>query len=229
MRKLLLASVLCFLLAGSFCSTSAASVLWYNGDFNGGDGLSNERNTLISDGRVYDDFYVTGSGFDINSVFSNNLTNDTISQAYWEIRSGVSSGNGGTLLYSGTDAASQTTTGRSDFGYTEYMIEVSGLDISLPMGHYWLTVAPIDSGAGRSFISTTSGANFVGSGDANNSFFDSVFFSVSFTPASNYVGSPADFSMGLTGSVASVPEPTSLILLGTGIGAIGLGAWRKRK
>jgi hypothetical protein len=33
--------------------------LWYNGDFNFVDGLANERNTIVSQAAVYDDFNVT--------------------------------------------------------------------------------------------------------------------------------------------------------------------------
>ena len=33
--------------------------LWYNGDFNGVNGLANERNTVVSQAAVYDDFNVT--------------------------------------------------------------------------------------------------------------------------------------------------------------------------
>lgn len=37
------------------------------------------------------------------------------------------------------------------------------------------------------------------------------------------------FDMQVTGDPNPVPEPTSLLLLGSGLGAIGLAAWRKRK
>ena len=33
--------------------------LWYNGDWNYVNGLANERNTLVSQAAVYDDFNVT--------------------------------------------------------------------------------------------------------------------------------------------------------------------------
>jgi hypothetical protein len=55
-------------------------------------------------------------------------------------------------------------------------------------------------------------------GNDDNSFVDSTVYSTPFEPASDFVGYPADFSMGVYGTIAgSVPEPTSLVmgLLGT--------------
>src|SRR5205814_946458 len=108
---------------------------WYNGDFNGVNGLANEDNTSLGSGEyasVYDDFNVTGSGWTLTSVFSDNLENTVVTGATWEIRQGISEGNGGTLIASGmTMTPVVTPTGRSGFGFTEFMIEVIGLNVSL--------------------------------------------------------------------------------------------------
>lgn len=217
---------------------ATAGQLWYNGDFDGTNGLANEVNTQVAQSNIYDDFNVTAAGGStVTSVFSNNLMSVTgITQAEWEIRSGVSLGDGGTLIASGTSAATQTATGRSGFGLTEYTIAVSGLSVSLAQGTYWLTVAPVDSGNGRSFISTTSGANAIGTppGNDGNSFWNSSSFNENFGSPSDALGpGPAnggwDFSMGVDVGTASVPEPSTFVMLGCS-GLIGLGYWwRKRR
>src|SRR5947199_4189542 len=78
------------------------------------------------------------------------------------------------------------------------MIEVIGLNVSLPPGIYWLNVTPIGDLSGRSFDSTTSGTNCVGTpcGNNQNAFFDSNFFGANFTSTGNE-GQPTDFSMGV--------------------------------
>jgi hypothetical protein len=166
--------------------------LWYNGDFNGVDGQANERNTLISQAAIYENFNITGGPmWDVTAVFSDNLENTFITGADWEIRTGISTGNAGTLIASGTtNSPVVTPTGRSGFGYTEYMVEVTGLNVFLPMlpsgQHYWLNVTPVGNGTGRSFNTWTSGTNCVGTpcGDDGNSFFNSTYYGVFFQPLS---------------------------------------------
>ena len=120
----------------------------------------------------------------MGSVFSDNLANTNITGATWEIRQGISEGNGGTLIASGsTTTPVVTPTGRSGFGFTEFMVEVTGLNVHLAPGTYWLNVTVIGDLTGRSFDSTTSGANCVGTpcGNNLNAFFDSNFFGANFT------------------------------------------------
>ena len=191
------------------------NLLWYNGDFDGVNGLANERNTSLGSGQyasVYDDFIVpAGPGWDVGSVFSNNLENTNVTGATWEIRQGISEGNGGTLIASGTTVTPVVTpTGRSGFGFTEFMVEVTGLSVHLPPGTYWLNVTVTGDLSGRSFDSTTVGANCVGTpcGNNQNAFFDSNFFGVVFGPTSDQ-GQPTDFSMGITtGGGGGTPTPT---------------------
>src|ERR1700680_817472 len=81
--------------------------LWYNGDWHLGNSIPNERNTLVSQAAVYDDFDVTSSqGWHVTAVFSNNMLfvnpPGYVAGADWEIRTGISEGNHGTLVASGT-------------------------------------------------------------------------------------------------------------------------------
>jgi hypothetical protein len=64
MGRLLRAAPLALALTAAFALNTASAQappgsLWYNGDFNGVNGLPNERNTLVSQAAVYDDFNVT--------------------------------------------------------------------------------------------------------------------------------------------------------------------------
>jgi hypothetical protein len=203
--------------------------LWYNGDFNGVNGLANERNTTIGQAAVYDDFNVTAPVWDVTAVFSDDLLNTVVTGADWEIRTGLSNGNAGTLIASGsTNSPIVTPTGRSGFGFTEYMVEVTGLNVFLPMlppgQHYWLNVTPVGNGTGRSFNSTTSGANCVGSpcGNDGNEFYNSTSFGDFFQgPGAQ------DFSNGVIGTV--VPEPATVTLLTCGVGALLIAVRSRRK
>jgi hypothetical protein len=190
-------------------TATPGSALWYNGDFDGeatGNGLSNEQDTFAEGySHIYDDFNATGTGFDIGSIFSNNLSSTNIISATWEIRSGVSSGNPGNLVASGMTMTPEITpTGRSGFGFTEFTVQVNDLDVHLDPGTYFLNVTPVDSfDGGRSFNSSTMGANCVGTpcGNNDNSFWDSTLFGVFFVPAGPNCAPPNlcnDFSMGVT-------------------------------
>jgi hypothetical protein len=169
--------------------------LWYNGDWNGVNGLANERNTLVTQAAVYDDFDVTAQlGWNVTAVFSDNLFYSMVTTAAdWEIRTGVSEGNAGTLVASGTtNSPIVTLTGRCTFnGVCEYQAEVTGLNIFLPMlpsgQHYWLNVTPVVNGTGRSFNTTTSGTNCVGTpcGNDMSAFFNSSYFGTCFTSTAN--------------------------------------------
>ncbi|MFZ0916610.1 MAG: hypothetical protein WAN04_06925, partial [Candidatus Udaeobacter sp.] len=189
-------------------------LLWYNGDFNGVNGLANEDNTSLGSGEfasVYDDFIVpSGPGWNVTSVFSDNLSSTNVTGASWEIRQGVAEGTGGTLIASGmTMTPVVTPTGRSGFGFTEYMVEVTGLSVSLPPGTYWLNVTVIGDLTGRSFDSNTSGANCVGMpcGNDLNAFFNSNFFGATWQNTSEQ-GQATDFSMGVNGTQGCPGSPT---------------------
>ena len=183
--------------------------LWYNGDFDGVNGLANERGTTVAQASVYDNFAVTAAtGWNIESVFSNNLMNTNVTGASWEIRSGITAGNGGTLVASGSTLTPVVTpTGRSGFGFTEFQVKVTGLNVhlpALPAGQfYWLNVTPMGDGTGRSFDSSTGGMNAIGTppGNDQNAFFDSTDFAAVFLPTGDpSVGQPFDFSMGVIGT-----------------------------
>jgi PEP-CTERM motif len=226
-------------------TAAGGSILWYNGDYDGRDTQVNQ--TGPADGKIYDDFIVpTGFTFTITSVFSNNFeinptTPGVTPTAAWEIRSGVSAGNGGTLLASGDGVDTLTATGRSiplpPFAnpISEFTNSVS-VNVTLGAGMYWLSVAP-DVSNENSFIGTTSGANAVGTppGNDGNSFFSSNFFNnQSFVPTTDpSIEGPGtwDYSMGVVGTAVqtAVPEPSSLVLGLVGLVTSAGCVWARRR
>jgi hypothetical protein len=216
-----------------------ADTIWYNGDYDGRDALTNQ--TGPADGLVYDNFVVgAGRTLTITSVYSNNLMYypDEARTAHWEIRSGVSAGDGGTLVASGVGVDNLTATGRFEtvipdvLDVYEYTNQVE-VNVVLTAGTYWLAVAP-DVSDQNSFISTTSGANAVGTppGNDGNSFVSSSFFGWNFVPTSDdsIEGQGTwDYSMGVNGTLSSVPEPSAFLLGLVGLTAAAGRGWARRR
>ena len=237
----------------------ADSVLWYNGDYDNRDALLNTIGTFYNingvatpfNSNVYDNFIVpVGQTWTVTSVFSNNQMNFAATTASWEIRQGVSSGDGGTIIASGDGAATQTPVPPVSgffYGTPEYRIsETLSAPVVLTAGTYFLTVAPnapakvfLEEG----FVETTSGANAVGMppGNDGNSFINNNFPSsnpaaLNFVPTSTVedptgLQGPYDYSMGLSGTFVSVvPEPSTSVLLVIGmIGAAVAGLSRRHR
>jgi len=209
----------------------AEAQLWRNGTFDGFSALSSEINTEVSDSRVYDNFVASGSGWRVTSLFGEFLTDFEANAAYWEIRSGVSEGLGGTLLFSGTNSIIAVADLGDALGLNRRLYTVGGFSpFVLSPGEYWLTIAPADAGSGRAYAGTTSGDAAINAlGDAQ-SFWDSQFFGISFGDTSTQLEGFSDFAYGLNGTeVSTVPEPSTVLLLATGLGVLALGARRRRK
>jgi hypothetical protein len=141
----------------------------------------------------------------VTALFSDNLLWTNITAADWEIRTGLSEGNAGTLIASGSTSSPVVFPIWCGASNCIYRVEVTGLNVSLPPGTYWLNVTPIGDGTGRSFNATTSGLHAVGSppGNNQNAFFNSPRFGAYFTSTSNE-SQPYDYSMGVI-ALSSLP------------------------
>ncbi len=238
MRKIALLSLFAFLFAfiPTFANATCPVEAGYTCNFYGGDldlndpnqnGLANENDAIVGGSpygaATYQNFIVKNP-VTVGGLATNNLSGLNPATAYWEIRSGVSEGNGGTLIASGTGATSNQATGRSDFGFTEYTNFVGGLSVSLGAGTYWMAVVPQDpSNANRSFNSNTDGLNSLGTQNINNQYFNSAFFGANFTNANN----EGVFNTFSQAAYTVTPEPSSLIMLGSGL-VVAAGGFRRR-
>jgi hypothetical protein len=193
-----------FLTIFMLCSQGlmAESLVWFNGTFNGVTGVSNYLASDMAWNYIFDDFIVPAGGWQVAGALSHNLTANnfdpsTVNSAHWEIRIGISVGNNGTVVAMGTSKATSTPTGVSWSNYTEYEIAVSGLNVNLAPGTYWLAVAPEVNG-GATYLSMTSGADSSGTPPGNNGNSWGIYAGSSYPEnMDTRFGQPTDFSLGL--------------------------------
>jgi hypothetical protein len=149
-------------------------------------------------------------GWNVTDVFSDNIVDTwdaSIVGAVWEIRQGMSAGNPGNLIASGfTLTPTVTWTGRSVESLSEFRVMVTGLNLFLSPGQYWLSVTPIGQATGYNYGSANSvtiGANCVGTpcGNNGNAFVNSPN---NFWEPTTDIGSQyGDFAMGMVGSTGT--------------------------
>ena len=145
--------------------------LFYGGDINTGDinaaGMSDENTLLIvgggfTYGAVEIPAGVTANVYGILFNVQADAAFDPLTASY-DIRTGVSDGNGGTSIASGSGSAVVQATGRNFLGLNEYTVAVSwSTPVTLTAGTYWFNAEPnctntLDGScfAFRQFVSNT--------------------------------------------------------------------------
>lgn len=178
--------------------------------------------------QVWDDFDITDQSVVVTALFGDHSyleNNPEPQRAEIEIRTGISSGNSGTLIYrDGFAPATGELTGRiTGTGEVERRVRVQGLNISLTQGKYWILVRP--SWIGTADLLGSGGEGAIGQPILNgNSFYTANTFPPSFfRPTEDAQNGHAwDAPYGVEGYV--VPEPLTVVTL-----AIGAICARRRK
>jgi hypothetical protein len=126
--------------------------LFYGGDFDSNtlpNALQNQ-DAVSGISAIYVPFAVPpNQTWTVTGLFSNNMltrANLAPPQIEWSISQGISQGNPGTVIASGTTKASLTPTGRSWNGMNEYTaLGLLNADevVALNPGHYWMTAVPV--------------------------------------------------------------------------------------
>jgi len=198
--------------------------LFYAGDMDSANsntnGLANEFDLIVTSGAaVYAPFIVpTGATWTVTSLFTNNFLSAGVvdpATSPYEVRSKIptAGGKGGKLVCHGKKKSSAKATGRSDFGFNEYTVQVKSIaGCSLTAGKYWEAVIPYCTNANdsnctnsyRGFESNTEDTNppnHVGKLEpASNSFFNSVFFGATWQQATTQNPQDTRFSDGVVGT-----------------------------
>jgi len=221
----------------SFAPPAACNpCLYYSGDFSAADpnanGLANEVDAIVTTGSHQYTPVLPNATWHVTRLLVNSLINYTPTSATWEIRTGVSEGNGGVLIASGSGAVTQTPTGRSAFGFTEFTDSVAVAVVLNPGTLYWINVTPVCAAcSGRAFESNVppgTAANHVGPTNIlDQNFWNSAFFATNFTNSNNG-GVFHLFSFGVAGTtnptitvtkhlVSNILDPAKFNLLIDGV------------
>lgn len=252
-------------LALGLAPAAFADVLYYAGDPNGLGGVVSGADGRPFDGvtpnnaRLYDDFEVPAGGWTITGLGGNFVTEAPTT--YWleyEIRTGVSEGVPGTLLYWGFDIPTVTPNGfdlpvppNGFHGRTGHYVELTLsshdeipeewkpgeynhlVPLELGAGTYWLTLYwqnYIRNPGTLPYILPTSGANRVGGPFSNVSIWDApgLVNSTNIVPAYG-VDDHLDFSYRMLGTAGISNVPEPGTWLLIGTGLCVGTAWRRRR
>jgi hypothetical protein len=173
--------------------------LFYGGDLNESSpnaaGLSDENTLLVDGSSTYGNFNVpSGMTVTVTGILFNvqaDANFDPLTGSY-DIRQGVSEGDGGTDLASGSGAIAVATTGRSFLGLSEFSLAINlTTPLTLGAGNYWFnltancTNGSIDGSCsvGRMYVSNVNGRtdSVHGAGEGNGQMFlNSVYFGYTF-------------------------------------------------
>jgi hypothetical protein len=204
----------------AMASVRADSTLWYGGDADNIDGIAATHGPVRSS-TLCDDFDIAPGGAVVSGVFGSYLALGILglggggppTEADYEIRSGVSAGSSGTLIAADRAAASWSLEDDTT-QFWRYRATVSGLNLFLPEGRYWLSLSPVRSV--ELYLATTSGENGIGSPlDNGDSYWTAPWVDAYFTPTTEILGTDRrptwDFSYGVAGN--PVPEPGAFLSL----------------
>jgi len=229
-----------------------AATLWYNGDgdpewFNGGIHNNIDWSLFDKSEMVYEDLVVDHpDGWTVTELWSNNVTNSrlSINTARWSIRQGMvaggtATGGGGQVIAEGLAPATQTLHQVVDDGWLrteEHTIKVSGLDVRLSPGTYWVAVAPVIINNDQSLPSDTLGfaVNAVGiSGGSDNAHVhqqDWMYAGQDEFLLSSRFGSrdgPPNYSLGVGGQLGGAPpaDLSAPLIAAVVSGTVGTADW----
>ena len=211
-------------------SPANAQILWSNGTTPTHGATANQYYSGSGpwNYRAYDNFTLTQASTITGLFGSYQSSTPSWTVGHYEIRSGLSNGNLGTLVASGSGAFTPTAT--SAF---EYFSELLGLNISLAAGNYWLFLAPESTDDSRpGAYSNLMGANTT---NALNAAGDLSYWMDSQAGGGNpQLDTSVHYDLaygayGVAASVVATPEPASMILLATGLGFVGFVAKRRRR
>ncbi len=195
---------------------ASAQVLYENGPING-----NANAWSISPGNVVSD------SINLNSSRSNvydisfgvwESPGDTLASVDWSF---TAQENGGTVFASGTAsgaALTDTFLSVNQYGYNVDLITVSGLNVSLDAGTYWLNLENATRKDGKDWVmwDENSGVGCQSPGCPSQASDSAV----------GTIPSEAFTLYGASGG-GSTPEPSSFALLGSGV--LGLGGLLRRR